>query len=250
MGTPDYKGTVQDYALAISAWWSKLCHQSSCSNQTRQDYCSFITELTLSSADKTTRQSTRGLRIEINTRPLCQLPHALASNLPSSVHLPILLAFPPSPTEELGSPDNTSTPDLSTDPIGSSACIISFSLSCGWTKISNWKHYWVLGIKFKTKNNFKPWTFSFPAVIPWGGLDKDPPREGWNLAEGCAVSAHNPLSDSPLPRNFQKQLLSKAVIFKHLFKINVFFFVALTVKVKYKLRIHYCCMYSCFCCFQ
>lgn len=47
MGTPDYKETVQDYALAISAWWSKLCHQRLHSNQTRQDYCSFITEHSL-----------------------------------------------------------------------------------------------------------------------------------------------------------------------------------------------------------
>lgn len=143
MGTPDYKETAQDYALAVSAWWSKLCHQSLHSNQTRQDYCSFITELTLSSADKTTRQSTRGMRIEINTRPLCQLPHALASKLPSSMQLPVLLAFPPLPTE-LASPDNKSTPDLSTDPIGSSTCIISFCV------------LW-LNQNFKLKTLLSPW---------------------------------------------------------------------------------------------
>lgn len=74
-----------------------------------------------------------------------------AANLPSSMDLPILLAFPPRTTKE-SSPGNKSTTYLPTR----SHRLQFFPLSCGWIKISNTNHDWVPGIKLKPENNFKP----------------------------------------------------------------------------------------------
>ena len=156
-----YKETIQNWAPAITAWRSKLCRQPLGFQPTRQDYCSFITEWTLSLGDRTTRQTTRVMRIEINTQLLCQLPQALASNPPSSLHLHILLALLPCPRKN----QHLLKSQLLTRPQTLSALVHAyhqFFPSYGGTKISNWKH-WVLSIELKTKNNFKPSTLSFPA---------------------------------------------------------------------------------------
>lgn len=144
-----YKETVPTLPLPSEPDGASLATNLVGSNWTRQDYHSYVTEPMLSSVDKTTEQKcTRGERTEINTPVLRQLPPALASKpakLYASAHS---LGFP-SVTTEQSSPDNKGTAHLATGPFGSSSCIIKFSLSCGWTKISDWKHDWVLGIKLK-----------------------------------------------------------------------------------------------------
>lgn len=89
-----YKETVPTLPLPSQPDGASLATTLVGSNWTRQDYHSFITEPMLSSGDKTPEQKcTRGERTE--TLRFCVNFHLLwPANLPSSTHLPILLAFP------------------------------------------------------------------------------------------------------------------------------------------------------------